>query len=138
MIYSSLSQIGANANKISENRLKLRRKLGILLWKKGAIGLKKNSALAGFLSRFQALLDALDTFEMDETLEELNAEFEDALFLLESIEDQDEDAGEEIEDALEELDDLLTRYRLLALERTELRQKALEFEMLLQMAKNTL
>lgn len=100
--------------------------------------MKKNSALAGFLSRFQALLDELDEFEMDDALEEVNAEFEDALFLLESIDDQEEDADEEIADVLEELDDLLTRYRLLAEERAELRQKVLEFEMLLQMAKNTL
>lgn len=100
--------------------------------------MKKNSALAGFLTRFQALLDELDEFEMDDALEEVNAEFEDALFLLESIDDQEEDADEEIAGALEELDDLLTRYRLLAEERAELRQKALEFEMLLQMAKNTL
>lgn len=100
--------------------------------------MKKNSALAGFLTRFQALLDELDEFEMDDALEEVNAEFEDALFLLESIDDQEEDTDEEIAGALEELDDLLTRYRLLAEERAELRQKALEFEMLLQMAKNTL
>ena len=39
--------------------------------------MKKNSALAGFCERFQEILDALDEFDMDETLEELNAQFEE-------------------------------------------------------------
>ena len=100
--------------------------------------MKKNSALAGFISRFQAILEELDQFEMDEELEEMNAEFEDALFMMESIDEDGEDAAEEIADAMEDMDDLLARYRALCGERPELGQKVLELEMAVQMAKNNL
>lgn len=100
--------------------------------------MKKNSALAGFISRFQAILEELDQFEMDEELEEMNAEFEDALFMMETIDEDGEDAAEEIADAMEDMDDLLARYRALCGERPELGQKVLELEMAVQMAKNNL
>jgi len=96
--------------------------------------MKKNSALAGFHSRFQAILEEMDEFDMDETLEELNAQMEDVLFLMESIDEDDEDAAEETEGALEEIDDLLEQYRELAHVRPELNQKVLELEMAAQMA----
>ncbi|MBP3410233.1 MAG: hypothetical protein J6J78_03355 [Clostridia bacterium] len=100
--------------------------------------MKKNSALAGFISRFQAILEELDQFEMDEELEEMNAEFEDALFMMETIDEDGEDAAEEIADAMEDMDDLLARYRALCGEHPELGQKVLELEMAVQMAKNNL
>jgi len=100
--------------------------------------MKKNSALAGFLSRFQAILDGMDEFEMDDDLEEINAQFEDALFMMETIDEDDEDAAEEIADAMEDMDDLLAQYRELSEERPELGQKVLEMEMAVQMAKNNL
>ena len=100
--------------------------------------MKKNSALAGFLKRFQEILDAMDEFEMDENLEELNAEFEDALFLMESIDEEDEDASEEIEGALDELHELAQQYRAAAEAQAELGQKATELEMAVLMARNNL
>ena len=100
--------------------------------------MKNSTALAGFCQRFQSILDALDAYDTDETLEELNAQYEDILFLMESIDVEDEDADEETEGALEELDDLLGEYRALADDRPELSQQILEMEMALQMARNNL
>lgn len=96
--------------------------------------MKSKGALAGFLERFYGILDEMDQFEADEDLEELNAQFEDALFLLENVDEEGEDAREEIEGALEELGDILAEYRALAQERTELRQGTLELELALRMA----
>ena len=84
-----------------------------------------NNARMGFLERFQSILDALDEFEMDEELEELNAQLEDALFLMECSEDD----VEELQGAIEEIDGLLAEYRALSERRPELRQKVLELEM---------
>lgn len=100
--------------------------------------MKKNSALAGFYNRFQNILSELDEFEMDEELEELNAEFEDALFMMETIDEDGEDAAEEIADAMENMEGLLADYRELANQKRELSQKVLELEMAVQMAKNNL
>lgn len=100
--------------------------------------MKKKSALAGFCERFHEILDALDEMDMDEELEEMNAQFEDTLFWMESIDEDEDDAQEEIEDALEEMEGLLEDYRKLAEERTELGQKALELEMAVQMAARNL
>ena len=85
----------------------------------------KNNARTGFPERFQSILDALDEFEMDEELEELNAQLEDALFLMECSEDD----VEELQGAIEEIDGLLAEYRALSERRPELRQKVLELEM---------
>lgn len=100
--------------------------------------MKKNSALAGFCERFQSILEALDEYEMDETLEELNAQLEDAIFLMESIDTDDEDASEEMEGALEEIADILSEYRDLVEERPELSDKVNELAMAVQMAENNL
>ena len=100
--------------------------------------MKKNSALAGFYNRFQAILEELDQFEMDEELEELNAEFEDALFMMETIDEDSEDAAEEIADAMEDMEGLLADYQELARQNPELCQKVMELEMAVQMAKNNL
>jgi len=100
--------------------------------------LKKNSALAGFCERFQSILDAMDEFELDEELEEMNAQFEDTLFMLECIDEEAEDAAEEIEDFLEDMQDLLEEYRVLSESRPELSQKVMELDMALQMAQRNL
>ena len=92
------------------------------------------AALNGFLERFHGILDELDEIETDEELEELNAQLEDVLFLMESVDVEDADAAEELEGALEEIDDLLAAYRALAEELPELRQQALELEMARKMA----
>ena len=92
------------------------------------------AALNGFLERFHGILDVLDEIEADEELDELNAQLEDVLFLMESVDVEDADAAEEIAGALEEIDDLLAAYRELAEELPELRQQALELEMARRMA----
>ena len=92
------------------------------------------AALNGFLERFHGILDVLDEIEADEELDELNAQLEDVLFLMESVDVEDADAAEEIAGALEEIDDLLAAYRELSEELPELRQQALELEMARRMA----
>ena len=72
-------------------------------------------------ARFQEILEAMDAAceQMEdqdaETLEELNAEFEDALFMLGEIDPKDEGANEELRDALEELDALRADYQKLSM-----------------------
>ncbi|MBQ8506360.1 MAG: hypothetical protein IJ466_02880 [Clostridia bacterium] len=100
--------------------------------------MKKSSAAASFLARFQDILDDMDEFEMTDELEELNAQFEDAIFLLESIDEDDEDASEELEGALEEIGDILDGYRDLSEEMPDLKQKVLELEMAVKMAEMNL
>ena len=92
------------------------------------------AALNGFLEHFHGILDELDEIGADEELEELNAQLEDVLFLMESVDPEDADAAEEIAGALEEIDDLLEAYLELAEELPELRQQALELEMARRMA----
>ena len=72
--------------------------------------MKRNAALTGFIDRFQGILDVFDEIADSEEAEELNAEFEDAVFLLENVDPNDEDAKEEIEGALEEIDALCGDY----------------------------
>lgn len=100
--------------------------------------MKKNSAAAGFLARFQDILDDLDEFDMNDELEELNAQLEDSIFLLESIDEDDEDAAEELAGALDEIRSLADEYRRLADETPELSQKVLELEMAVKMAEMNL
>lgn len=88
----------------------------------------------GFLRRFYAILEALDEMAEGEEMEELNAQLEDALFLLESAGDD----AEEIQGALEEISGLLPEYRALENAAPELSQKVLELEMAVQMAENNL
>ena len=92
------------------------------------------AALNGFLERFQGILDELDEIDASEELEELNAQLEDVLFLMDSVDVEDADAAEELAGALEEIDDLLAAYRELSGELPELRQQALELEMARRMA----
>lgn len=92
----------------------------------------KNAAVKGFLERFDALLEALDELDGGEELEELNAQFEDAIFLMECTDpdaERDEFCG-----ALEEIEGLLAEYRALSERVPGLRQKVLELEMAVRMA----
>ena len=98
----------------------------------------KDAAMKAFLQRFQAILNAMDEFEADEELEELNAQFEDALFLIESIDETDEDAAEEIADAFDDLDDIAADYLDYAEENPEILEKANELKMALEMARGNL
>ena len=67
--------------------------------------------MKSFDERFHAILEALDALAAgDEALEELNAEFEDALFLIAEIDMKADDWREEYRDALEELDALRADY----------------------------
>lgn len=96
----------------------------------------KNKMLDGFMKRFQEILDALDEMSESEEMDELNAQFEDILFLMESTDPDDEDAAEELEGALEEMEDLLEEYR--DLEIPEIAQKITELEMAVCMAQNNI
>lgn len=76
---------------------------------------------AAYVKRFEALLaeldDAADDVDDDdaaEALDDLNAEFEDALFMLSQIRPQDDDAAEDMNDTLETLRALAEDYRALA------------------------
>ena len=70
-------------------------------------------AIREFERRFRDVLDALDAVAEaadDEDLEEMNAEYEDALFMLHEIDPKAEDAAEEFADALEEFEALRDDY----------------------------
>ena len=56
-----------------------------------------------FEKRFREILASLDEFrDENDEIEEMNAEFEDALFVIECIDVNDEEWEEEFTDALEE------------------------------------
>lgn len=97
----------------------------------------KKGMLAGFIARFEDILSKLDEIEMDaasEDMEELNAQMEDAIFLLDSLSEDDEDADEDIAGALSELMSLSADYAGLDAENGQLGQLALELEMAARMA----
>lgn len=100
--------------------------------------MKQNTALKGFIERFHGILDAFDALDADEDREELNAEFEDAIFLLESIDPEDEDAAEEIEGALDEIDALCGDYLALTKDDADAAEIARQMEMAAQMARQNL
>ena len=65
-----------------------------------------------FENRFRAILDDLDArTDGSEDFEELNAEFEDAICILEEIDLREDDWAEEFADALDDFTDLAERYR---------------------------
>ena len=72
-----------------------------------------------FMKRFEAILSELDALSdalEDEALDDLNAELEDALFMLSQIRADDGDAAEELEDTLEEIKALAGDYAALDVE----------------------
>ena len=97
-----------------------------------------------FEKRFREILAQLDEFrdlyddDQAEVVEEMNAEYEDALFVIECIGADDEDWAEEFTDALEEFKDLLEGYQKLAEEVPELKEVANRLDMASKMAEANL
>ena len=100
--------------------------------------MSQQSAWAFIHKRFVEILDAMDAFEMDEDLEELNAQLEDTLFFMENLDPEELESSEEMRETLEEVEELLAEYQALSLQRPELRQRVLELQMALEMAKRNL
>ena len=94
-----------------------------------------------FEKRFRALLDEMDELRADaddEELEELAADFEDALFVVECIGADDEDWREQFTDALDEFSDIAEGSRRLAGEISPLEGIAGRMDALIQMARANL
>ena len=92
-----------------------------------------------FEKKFREILASLDEFRgEDEEIEEMNAEFEDALFVIECIDVNDEEWQEEFTDALEEFKDLLESYRGLEEDIPELKEAADRLDMAIKMAEANL
>lgn len=66
--------------------------------------------IAEYEARFREILAALDDIADGEDMEELNAELEDALFMLSQIDPKADDAAEEFMDTLDEFDALRADY----------------------------
>lgn len=97
-----------------------------------------------FEKRFREILAQLDELRVAadddqlDTLEELNAEYEDALFVIECTDANDEDWEEEFTDALEEFKDLLEEYQELAQELPDAEETVNRLKMAIQMAESNL
>ena len=94
-----------------------------------------------FEKRFREILLTLDEIgadAQDESMDELNATFEDALFVIECIGENDEDWREAFEDALDEFDDLCAEYDRFAALIPELTEQAARLRMLVTMARSNL
>lgn len=70
----------------------------------------EQTRLTGLIEGYNRILADFDACGAGEEAEELNAELEDVIFLLENIDPDDEDSGGELSDALEEMDDLAAAY----------------------------
>lgn len=97
-----------------------------------------------FEKRFRELLAGLDDLrdqaegDVSEAMDEMNAEYEDALFLIECINTDEEDWQEEFADALEEYKDLCSGYRKLADSFPELTAEADRLDMIIRLAEANL
>lgn len=97
-----------------------------------------------FEKRFREILAQLDELrdlcddDQIENIEEMNAEYEDALFVIECIDANDEDWAEEFADALEEFKDLLEGYQKLSEEIPEMKDAAGRLDMAIRMAQANL
>ena len=94
-----------------------------------------------FEKRFRGLLDEMDELRADadsEELEELAADFEDALFVVECIGADDEDWREQFTDALDEFSDIAEGSRRLSGEIPPLEGIAGRMGALIQMARANL
>lgn len=94
-----------------------------------------------FEKRFRGLLDEMDELRADaddEDLEELAADFEDALFVVECIGANDEDWREQFIDALDEFSDIAEGSRRLAGEIPQMEGIAGRMDALIQMARANL
>ena len=89
-----------------------------------------------FEKRFRGLLDEMDELRADaddEDLEELAADFEDALFVIECIGANDEDWRGQFTDALDEFSDIAEGSRRLAGEIPQMEGIAGRMDALIQM-----
>lgn len=93
--------------------------------------------ISAFIERLQDILDAMDELNEDGMLDEINAEFEDTIFLMENIDPDDADAQEEFEGALEEIEDILAEYRDFE-DKLPIGQKLIELDTITQTAKKNL
>lgn len=97
-----------------------------------------------FENRFREILNRMDALrdEADDAcaaeMEELNADFEDALFVIECIDVDDEDWTEAFSDALAEFSDLCATYRQLANVPAGVDDAAARLEMVVRMAESNL
>ncbi len=94
-----------------------------------------------FEKRFRGLLDEMDELRADaddEDLEELAADFEDTLFVVECIGADDEDWREQFTDALDEFSDIAEGSRRLAGEIPQMEGIAGRMDALIQMARANL
>ena len=97
-----------------------------------------------FEKRFREILAQLDELrdlcddDQTENIKEMNAEYEDALFVIECIDINDEEWTEEFSDALEEFKDLLSGYQKLAQEVSEIKDAADRLDMVIKMAEANL
>lgn len=99
--------------------------------------------IQSFMERFEGILAELDALAAArsgdaEALEDLNAEFEDALLLLGELDLREGDWREELDDALEELRSLAGDYRALAGEDSKLAELANRLGMAVDMAAGSL
>ena len=94
-----------------------------------------------FEKRFRALLAEMDALrdgmrgDGAEEMDELNANFEDALFVIECIDDGDADWIEAFSDALDEFDDLAAAYRALSGKAPAVADAAERLDMAVQLAR---
>lgn len=94
-----------------------------------------------FEKRFRGLLDEMDELRADaddEDLDELAADFEDALFVVECIGADDEDWREQFTDGLDEFSDIAEGSRRLAREIPQMEGIAGRMDALIQMARANL
>lgn len=91
----------------------------------------------GILSELDGLRDACSG-DAAEAMEEMNAEFEDALFVIECIDVEDEEWQEEFTDALEEFKDLMVEYRSVEEEVPAIAETINRLEMAIRMAEANL
>lgn len=97
-----------------------------------------------FEKRFREILTRMDEIKEEadddafEALEEMNAEFEDALFIIECIDTDDEEWQEEFEDALAEFADLCDEYSDWIEDCPQLDAEVQRLQMVIQLAKQNL
>lgn len=97
-----------------------------------------------FEKRFREILTRMDEIKEEasddafEALEEMNAEFEDALFIIECIDTDDKEWQEEFEDALAEFADLCDEYSDWSEDCPQLDAEVQRLQMVIQLAKQNL
>ncbi len=94
-----------------------------------------DSALKGFAERFRDILDELDDFADDDDMDELNAQLEDSIYLLECAQADDD---EDVADALDEIASLAEEYGAYIEDYPEMAQSVRALEMAVDMARKNI